>query len=92
MFRVFYDKVDQFTARYGNHFDENVLNLLYEIRHVCDYQIFYTSCVFETDPTAKVHMGDTISNEPMNKILSLVEQIMEKIEEGIALKVEPVPI
>ena len=95
MFQAFRDEVDQFVTRYGNHFDEEVLNLLYEIRHVCDYQTFFTAIPLEPlgiNLTDEIHMDENISNGPMKNILILIEKIIEKIEGGIALKTEPLPV
>jgi len=94
MFRVFHDKVDQFIIRYGNHLDDIVLNLLYEIRHICDYQVFYTTIpnLVKTEENKNIEMGNNISNEPMKKVLNMVEEIILKIDQGNVLKKEPLPI
>lgn len=92
MFRAFGNEIDQFIVRYGNHLGDSVLNSLYKIRHVCNYQVFYTGFISATDPEEEIHMGEDISNEPMKEVLGLVEEITAKIEEGAALKTEPLPI
>lgn len=92
MFGAFGNRIDQFIVRYGNHLDDGVLNSLYGIRHVCDYQVSYTGFITVTDPEEEVHMGEDITNERMREVLVLVEEIMAKIEEGVALKTEPLPI
>ncbi len=92
MFRSFHNNVDQFITRYGNCLNEGVLSLLYEVRHICWYQIFYTSIPSEIEDKSPIHMGENISNEPMKKVLSLVELITGQIEKGTVLKVEPVAV
>ncbi|MBU2540917.1 MAG: hypothetical protein KJ593_03345 [Candidatus Omnitrophica bacterium] len=94
MFQAFHNAINEFVIRYGNHLDDDLLNLLYQIRHICEYQVFYTGAfsLENESPDEVVCMGQDISNEPMKNVLILIEKIMTKIKDGTVLKTEPLPI
>lgn len=96
MFQAFYNAINEFIIRYGNHLDDDLLNLLYQIRHICEYQIFYTDAgalsLEDKSPDEIVCMGQDISNEPMKNVLILIEKIMAKVKDATVLKVEPLSI
>lgn len=94
MFQAFYNAVNEFVIRFGNHLDDNLLIAFYQIRHICEYQIFYAGAfsLENESPDEVVCMGEDISNEPMKNVLLLIEKIMSKIKDGSVLKVKPLPI
>jgi len=96
MFQAFYNAINEFVIRYGNHLDDDLINLLYQIRHICEYQIFYTGAgelsLEDKSPDEVVCMGQDIPNEPMRNVLILIEKIMAKTKDATVLKVEPLPI
>lgn len=92
MFRSLHERVDQFIAHYGSCLDESLLTCFYEIRHICDYQSFYTAIPSEIQKGSPINMDKNISNDPMLKILDLIEGIMSKIDDGAVFKKEPLPI